>query len=378
MLEDFERNRVANYFNRVAAQSKSATNHVSMIAVTHLLPERPIFLHAVATMSHLCAVLPKPKTIDQNALTEAASRWQVDKLDRDEMANVDELVSYLEERAAGEQLILLDVGGYFAPALADVCARFSGEIIGIVEDTENGHRRYLEYGDKPPCPIYSVARSPLKDPEDYLVGQSVVFSTEALIRARGDILYGRVTAVLGFGKLGSSVARMLHARGVRVTVYDVDPVKQIQALAQGFHTASGLGDVLSGAGIVVCATGNLALKAEDFARVPNGSYIASVTSSDDELELEALDGLYAREPVGENITRYSRTGHYFYVLNHGNAVNFIHNASVGAFIFLIQAEIITASAQLTTEPPEPGLYELPHETREQIASTWLDYFNGAA
>lgn len=143
-------------------------------------------------------------------------------------------------RAAGERLVLLDVGGYFAPALTELCDRFSGEIVGVVEDTENGHRRYLDH-DKPPCPIYSVARSPLKDPEDYLVGQSVVFSTEALIRARGDILYGRVAAVLGFGKLGSSVARMLHARGVQVTVFDIDPVKRAQALAQGFATSATLG-----------------------------------------------------------------------------------------------------------------------------------------
>lgn len=378
MLEDFERNRVASYFNRIATQVKPATSRVSIVAITHLLPERPVFLRAIAAMSNLRAVLPKPKTIDKNALNETTSLWQVDNLDRDKMANVDGLVSYLEDRAAGEQLVLLDVGGYFASALADVCVRFSGEILGVVEDTENGHRRYLDYSDKPPCPIYSVARSPLKDPEDYLVGQSVVFSTEALIRARGDILYGRVAAVLGFGKLGSSVARMLHARGVRVTVYDVDPVKRTQALAQGFHTASSLSDVLAGAGIVVCATGNLALKADDFARVPNGSYVASVTSSDDELELEALDALYVREFVGKNITRYARTGHYFYVLNDGNAVNFIHGASVGAFIFLVRAEIIAAAARLAAEPQEPGVYELPHETREQIASTWLDYFNGAA
>ena len=53
----------------------------------------------------------------------------------------------------------------------------------MVEDTENGLRRYLGAW-KPPCPVFSVARSPLKDPEDYLVGQSVVFSAEALLRGR--------------------------------------------------------------------------------------------------------------------------------------------------------------------------------------------------
>jgi len=71
-----------------------------------------------------------------------------------------------------------------------------------------------------------VARSPLKDPEDFLVGQSVVFSTEALMRGRGDILHGRPALVIGFGKLGSSIARLLHAKGVQVTVYDIDPIRR--------------------------------------------------------------------------------------------------------------------------------------------------------
>lgn len=105
---------------------------------------------------------------------------------------------------------------------------FSREIAGV-EDTENGFRRYLELG-KPPCPVlrpvsrFSVARSPLKEPEDYLVGQSVVFSTEALIRSGSDILQGGAACVIGFGKLGSSIARTLHVKHVREALEDAGVV----------------------------------------------------------------------------------------------------------------------------------------------------------
>ncbi|MGI5287043.1 hypothetical protein ACQEVF_27395 [Nonomuraea polychroma] len=104
-------------------------------------------------------------------------------------------------------------------------------------------------------------------------------------------------------------------------------------------------------------TGNLALREDDFARIPNGAYLASVISSDDELELPALAGLYTRTPVEEHITRYACTGHYFYLLANGNAVNFLHGASVGTFILLVQAATQPAlgSAQaaryLRTFPP---------------------------
>lgn len=127
----------------------------------------------------------------------------------------------------------------------------------------------------------------------------------------------------------------------------------------------------------VCATGNLALQADDFAYLGNGAYIASVTSSDDELELDGLDGLYARQQVHEHVTRYSTTGHYFYVLNDGNAVNFLHGASVGSFIYLVQAEILAALALSSSQSHEPGLHETPTEVRKFIAATWMHYFNGA-
>ncbi|MEV2275052.1 NAD(P)-binding domain-containing protein [Nocardiopsis sp. NPDC049922] len=282
MLEDFERARISDYFTQILRQLGPAPDSVA-IAITHLLPERSLFLSALAHLTDLRAVLPKPRSINEAARAEAARLWRCDSLDRAALACPDKALAYLESIAPGQRLVLLDIGGYFAPALPHLCDHYSGNILGVVEDTENGHRRYLAHA-KPHCPISSVARSPLKIPEDFLVGQSIVFSTEALVRTRGDILYGRGATVIGFGKLGSSVAHMLHARNVRVTVYDTDPIKRTHAMAQGFHTAPTLRDALTGSGVIIGATGNLALRRGDFARVPNGSYIASVTSSDDELE----------------------------------------------------------------------------------------------
>lgn len=374
-MEDFERARVHAYFRRITRHFV-VDRRPSAVLVTHLLADRPLFIGAVSRLSTLAAVLPKPKSIDPRALHEISQIVPCDALDRHRLAQAGQLVSYLESRAARADLILLDVGGYFAPALEDACAHFTGRILGVVEDTENGLRRYLEY-DKLPCPVFSVARSPLKDPEDYLVGQSVVFSAEALLRGRGDILHGRQACVIGFGKIGSSVARMLHTKHMQVTVYDTDAVRMTQALAQGFRTAASGADAVTGAGVVVCATGNMALRADDFARLANGAYVASVTSADDELELAGLDMLYERSPAGDHITRYATTGHYFYVLNEGNAVNFLHGASVGAFIYLVQAEILAATAALAGNQLEPGLHECDDNIRKFIAATWLQVFNGA-
>ena len=372
-MESFERARLDAYFGKIAARFRPEERPASFL-VTHLLPERPSFVRAIATVSDLRAVLPKPKSITLTAQREVEKFVQCDSLTRDLFSEPELALDYLESRAVGEDVILLDVGGYFAPTLAALCDRFSGRILGVVEDTENGHKRYAEL-EKPPCPVVSVARSPLKDPEDFLVGQSVVFSTEALMRGRGDILHGRPALVIGFGKLGSSIARLLHAKGVQVTVYDIDPIRRTQALSQGFTVARDRDSALHNAGLVLCATGSVSLRSEDFSTLRNGAYVATVTSSEDELDLAGLPEVYNRTRDSDHVTRYQTTGHYFYLLNGGNAVNFLHGASVGPFIFLVQAEILAGIRMLARGDLTSGMHEVTATDRGIIADTWLTYFN---
>ncbi|MFE9635324.1 adenosylhomocysteinase [Streptomyces sp. NPDC006463] len=372
-MDNQEMRRLGAYFDDIVSQFPVEHPTASLL-VTHLLPERPAFVQAVARMSNLRAVLPKPKSISPDALATVQRATPCDPLSREVFGDPEAALTYLETRAAGMPVVLLDIGGYFAPSLSEICKRFSGQILGVVEDTENGHQRYAEL-DKLPCPVITVARSPLKDPEDFLVGQSVVFSTEALLRTQGGILVGRKAAVIGFGKLGSSIARLMHAKGVQVTVYDTDPVRSTQALSQGFAVAASLEAALKSADVTICATGAKALGHEDFALLKDGSFVATVTSAEDELDLARLPQTHTLTPVGEHITRCASDDRHFYLCNEGNAVNFLHGASVGPFIFLVQAEILAGLSALSRGDLAPGLHEVAARDRAAIAATWLTHFN---
>ncbi|MEV7217569.1 hypothetical protein AB0O31_31305 [Kitasatospora cineracea] len=94
----------------------------------------------------------------------------------------------------------------------------------------------------------------------------------------------------------------------------------------------------------------------------------------DPLPLGLPDG-YTRSGSGENVTRYNTTGHYFYLLNNGNAVNFLHGASVGPFIYLVQAEILAGVRLLARRDLDAAVREVPGDDRAAIAATWLDYYN---
>ncbi|MDQ1292143.1 MAG: adenosylhomocysteinase [Actinomycetota bacterium] len=372
-MEPCERARLDTYFTKIAERFTPQDPPASLL-ITHLLAERPGFVRAVARVSDLRAVLPKPKSVIPAVRDQVERIAPCDTLSREMFTDPDAASSYVGARTAGAPVVLLDVGGYFAPVLDSLSSSLAGALLGVVEDTENGHRRY-EQADKLACPVVSVARSPLKDPEDFLVGQSVVFSTEALMRSRGDILHGRGALVIGFGKLGSSIARLLQNKGVHVTVHDIDPVRRTHALSQGFAVARHRAQALTRAGLVLCATGALSLRGEDLARLRNGAYVATVTSSEDELDLAGLPDIYERSLIADHITRYETTGHYFYLLNGGNAVNFLHGASVGPFIFLVQAEILAGIAMLAAGGQPPGLHQVSDTDRAAIATTWLDHFN---
>jgi hypothetical protein len=81
-------------------------------------------------------VLPKPKSVDQGALGEISRVFSCDRLERRKLADPGEAARFLDARAAaGQELVLLDIGGYFAPALPEICARYPGQISGVVEDT---------------------------------------------------------------------------------------------------------------------------------------------------------------------------------------------------------------------------------------------------
>ncbi|CAF4425552.1 unnamed protein product [Rotaria socialis] len=106
----------------------------------------------------------------------------------------------------------MDIGGYFPPCLQDLAHHHiygnTWKLLGIVEDTGNGHQKYnrafqyfpVRQDLKKPC-IYSVARSQLKMTEDYNVGKSLVRAADTILRQSLDLRLEdhRVVGVIEFG-----------------------------------------------------------------------------------------------------------------------------------------------------------------------------------
>ncbi|MEV8065165.1 NAD(P)-dependent oxidoreductase [Streptomyces sp. NPDC085995] len=375
-METRDRARLDAYFARISWEFAPSLVPSSLL-VTQLRPGSPAFVRAVGTVSRLRGVLPGPGPVDGAAQREVGRLFAVDELSRERLADPGTALTYLETRAAGEPVVLLDAGGCFAPSLDALCERFSGSVLGVVEAGESGHRRYADR-EKLPCPVVSVARSPLCEPEGFLIGQSVVSSAEVLLRGRGETPQGRRALVLGLGAAGSAIARLLHAKGMHVTVYETDPERRAEASARGFDVVRDREAALRSAGLVVCATGALSLRGEDFAALPGGAFVATVTGPAEEPANEPepprLPDGYSRYTATRHVTRYEADGHYFYAHNAAAAVEVPRGADADPHLSLVQAEIMAGMHALADGGLPAALHEPPTTARSKIAALWLHYF----
>lgn len=369
--------RSRDFFHRLQHDPVPEHDRYNVILIMHLLPDCVAFLEALSNQVNVVAIVPKSRSVYTPVRRDIERGYTVLDIDRRALAETNRALSVFAAYSRGRPTALLDIGGYFAPALEALHAAYPATLLGVVEGTENGHQRY-ERLTSLPVPVVSVARSPLKEPEDHLTGEAIVFSTERLLRACGEILGSRQAAVFGYGKIGRGIARALRARGVCVRVVEPDPARAIEAVAHGFSLFDKPMALVT-ADLLVGATGNYSLSANDFDHVRDGAFIVSATSSDDELELSMLSALYDRQIVRDSVARYSRGHRHFYLVNEGNAVNFLDGAILGPSIHLVQGELLIALALLQQATPlPPGIHAVPSSLRRRIARSWLDVFNSPA
>jgi adenosylhomocysteinase len=349
---------------------------VNTLIVAHFLPDVLPYLETLHLFSNIIGIIPKPKSKNKVILDKLKkANFNVIETNRMKIKDT-EIIDKMIENLNGN-IILIDIGGYFAPIIERLHSKFSDKIVGVVEDTENGHQRYSKLEKNLPVPVYSVARSKLKDFEDFLVGQSIVFSADVILRELGKLIQYLNCSVIGYGKIGKSIAYNLIAHGIKPNVYDINPIRRLEAHNQLCNIPP-RDYILKNSDAIFCATGNksLKIKENDFSKLKPGAFILSVTSADDELDLSNIDLWYKKKEISKYVIKYSGAYNYFYLVYEGNAVNFLHNAVVGDFIHLVRGEILYAAYQLLTinKQYKPGIYEMPEEIKEKIAKTWLWVF----
>ncbi|HKE60696.1 MAG TPA: adenosylhomocysteinase [Pyrinomonadaceae bacterium] len=253
------------------------------------------------------------------------------------------------------------------------------EIIGSTEETTTGIQRLqaMQTAGVLPFPSIAVNNAQTKHFFDnrYGTGQSTL---DGIIRATNILLAGRNLVVVGYGWCGKGVALRARGMGANVIVTEIDPIKAVEAVMDGFRVmpiaaAAPIGDIF------VTVTGNRhVIDGAHFARMKDGAIVCNSGHFDLELNLVALREMSGGDPVTVRpfVEEYKlqANGNRIAVLGEGRLINLAaaegHPASVMDMSFANQALSVEYLVRHKGEL-SPGVHLLPPEVDKEIASLKL-------
>jgi adenosylhomocysteinase len=174
----------------------------------------------------------------------------------------------------------------------------------------------------------------------YGTGQSTI---DGILRATNMLMCGSTFVVAGYGWCGRGVALRARGMGANVVIIEVDPVKALEAVMDGYRVmpimeAAVIGDAF------VTLTGNIAvIRREHFEVMKDGAIVANSGHFNVEIELEELDKIAVKKKrVRKDVDQYTlKSGRRINVLGEGRLINLAaaegHPAAVMDMSFANQA-----------------------------------------
>lgn len=346
---------------------------VRCVLITHVLHTAVEYVELVNQAFPVEAIVAVPYSADLAAVEELRRRGFTVSVPDDVPDTFTQAVAETTRalEASETPLVVQEVGGYLAKATKQLAAQHA-HFVGVVEDTNNGHWRYEQHGPHP-VPVLSMAQSPLKDVEDTIIGDAVVYSVERIFREDyASILQGLRCGVIGFGKIGTSTAIGLRGREAVVSVYDINPAKNMRARVEGFHPLP-LHALLPQADLVVGCTGQTSIRLIDMEHIKDGAILVSASSKDIEFALDDFkSACTAFEEQAPHIwTLTQKNGKSFSVLNAGTPVNFRDKSILGTILDMIYCELFVCMRTVAAGKAPTGLTHSPPVIQDEVAKTWL-------
>ena len=259
-------------------------------------------------------------------------------------ATEEEYAAHIRETLSHHANIIIDDGGDLVHMLHTEMTDELPYVIGGCEETTTGIIRLaaMEKEGKLRFPMIKVNNADCKHLFDnrYGTGQSV---WDGINRTTNLIVAGKIVVVAGYGWCGKGVAMRAKGFGARVIVPEVDPVKAIEAVMDGFDVmpmrkAAELGDFF------ITVTGCAGVITEpDLLVMKEGAVLCNAGHFDVEIDMKRLREISVKTgEIRRNITSFTLpNGRHVYVLAEGRLVNLAagdgHPAEIMDMSFAIQA-----------------------------------------
>lgn len=275
--------------------------------------------------------------------------------------------------------IIIDDGGDLVNMLHTTMRDRLQYVIGGCEETTTGIIRLMAMAkeDKLEFPMVMVNNADCKHLFDnrYGTGQSV---WDGINRTTNLIVAGKIAVVAGYGWCGKGVAMRAKALGARVIITEIDPIKAIEAVMDGFdvmpmHEAAKVGDFF----ITVTGCAGV-ITTEDMKVMKDGAILCNAGHFDVEIDMAGLRKMCINSfEQRNNIMGYTvEEGRTIYVLGEGRLVNLAcgdgHPAEIMDMSFAIQALSARYLVQHAKDLTEK-LIVVPKEVDNEVAVRKLNF-----
>jgi len=246
-------------------------------------------------------------------------------------------------------------------------------VVGGTEETTTGviRLRAMSQHGALKYPIIAVNDAYTKHLFDnrYGTGQSTI---DGILRATSMLLAGKKFVVVGYGWCGRGIAMRARGMGAHVTVTEVNPLRALEAVMDGY-TVEPLTVAAESGDIFVSATGDInVIDREHLAKMKNGAVIANSGHFNVEINIPALEELStSKKVIRPNVKEYTlKNGRRLYLLAEGRLVNLSaaegHPPEVMMMSFANQALCVKHLIE-HGENLKPEVYRVPEEIDRQVA-----------
>ncbi|WP_456474811.1 adenosylhomocysteinase [Candidatus Pyrohabitans sp.] len=274
--------------------------------------------------------------------------------------------------------ITLDDGGDLVSTIHSAREELLEEIIAGTEETTTGVIRFksMERDGVLRYPVIAVNDASTKYLFDnrYGTGQSTL---DGILRATNVLLAGKTFVIGGYGWCGRGLAMRASGMGANVVVTEVDPLKALEAVMDGYrvmtmYEAAKIGDIF------VTVTGDInVIREEHFRVMKNGAILANSGHFNVEIDIPALEKIAKdKRRIREYVDEYTlEDGRKLYLLGEGRLINLAaaegHPASVMDMSFANQA---LCSEYIVREGKklEPRVYPVPEHIDKEVARLKLE------
>ena len=285
---------------------------------------------------------------------------------------------HLQSALAHRPVVTMDDGADLVSQLHGDWSHMAKDVVGGTEETTTGVIRLRSMAKEGVLkfPVISVNDAKTKHFFDnrYGTGQSTI---DGILRATNRLLAGSVFVVAGYGWCGRGLAMRAHGLGANVIVTEIDPLKAIEAVMDGYRVMP-MADAAAIGDFFCTVTGDVkVIRKEHFEAMKDGAIIANSGHFNVEIDIPALERLSKRKrTIRDFVEEYSLAdGRRINLLGEGRLINLAsaegHPASVMDMSFANQAlsaeYVIKQGKKLQKQ-----VYAVPTEIDQEIARLKLD------